>query len=425
MNPREAAVKALYKIEAEGKYFTEAVLEAQSGFETKDRAFINELVTGVFRNKLYIDFIIESYSKIKLKKLSIWILQILRIGVYQLVFMEKVPSSAACNESVKLAARYGHAASKGYVNGVLRTVSRHTEALPVPSGSVLTRYSILYSCQIWLCERFISQFGEERAELILKDSLKPHRTSVRVNTLKTTAEDLVKELSDEGIKGSIDKDEKDCIWIDGAINIKKSKAYSDGKYTLQNINSMRAVKELSPKPDETVIDMCAAPGGKTTYMAEMMKNTGKISAFDIHPHKIELINNAAKRLGIDIIDASVGNSEKPVPELKGCADRVLADVPCSGTGVIHKKPDIKYNRTKEDIDELLKIQRNILNTAAEYVKKGGDIVYSTCSILKEENTEIVDGFLAENKGFKKESERLYLAHETGGSGFYICRLRKI
>ena len=210
----------------------------------------------------------------------------------------------------------------------------------------------------------------------------------------------------------------------GAIDIGASNAYKNGLYTLQNINSMRAALVLSPKENEFIIDMCSAPGGKTTHIAELMNNNGKVVAFDIHEHKIDLINRTAKRLSINIIDARVNNSEISIEELFGKADRVLCDVPCSGLGVIHKKPDIKWNRKEEDIAELLKIQKNILNSASKYVKSGGVLVYSTCTILREENEERIEEFLKENTDFEKDFEKLYLAHETGGSGFYICRLRK-
>ena len=187
---------------------------------------------------------------------------------------------------------------------------------------------------------------------------------------------------------------------------------------------MRAALILEPQSGETVIDVCAAPGGKTTHIAELMGNKGRVIAFDIHKHKLELIEKSARRLGIDCVEVSENNSEKTVEGLIGKADRVLADVPCSGIGVIHKKPDIKFNRCEEDIAVLCGIQRNILNSAAEYVRPGGVLVYSTCTILKDENSGQIERFLKEHNDFEREFEKLYLAHETGGSGFYICRMKK-
>ncbi len=423
-NPREAAMTALYKIENDGAYSTKAIIDASANIDGRDKAFVNELVMGVLRNKLRIDYIIQSFSKIKLKKLSPKVHQILRCGVYQLLFMDKVPASAACNEAVKLASKHAHSAAKGYVNGVLRSISRSLDALPKLSADNVTEYmSVMYSCPKWLVEKLISQFGRETSEAILKDSLLPHPAMIRVNRTKTNAEELIKTLDEEGICAAKGETE-DCLIITGAIDVTSSKAYNDGFYTLQNINSIRAALALSPTSGETVIDVCSAPGGKATHIAELMEDKGSVIAFDIHPHKIKLIENAAKRLGLTCIEAMVNDSEVPVDKFIGTADRVLADVPCSGIGVIHKKPDIKWNRQAEDIDKLCKTQKNILCSASQYLKSGGTLVYSTCTILKEENVDVIDDFLKTHNDFEKQSENLYLAHETGGSGFYICVLKK-
>lgn len=424
INPREEAVVALYKIENEGAYLGKALLDAVKKCDLRDRGFVNELIMGTVRNKLYIDFIIQSFSKIKLKKLSPWVLAILRIGVYQLIKMDNVPSSAACNEAVKLATRYAHNAARGYVNGVLRNIARNLEALPEPQGDITERLSVLFSMPLWLTKKLVGQFGAEEAKMILEDSLLPHNTTVRANALKTTAIELSSILNEEGISAAISKEEEQCLVIDGAIDINKSDAYKNGLYTLQNINSMRAALVLNPQKGETVIDVCAAPGGKTTHIAELMGDDGKVFAFDVHPHKISLIENAAKRLGIKTIEARCHNSEEVCDEFIGRADRVLADVPCSGIGVIHKKPDVKYNRQGEDISALCDIQAKILDSASQYVKAGGVLVYSTCTILEEENGAQIRSFVEKNPEFEVDFEETYLAHKTGGSGFYICRLKR-
>ena len=422
INSREAAVIALYKTEYEGAYLNRALMDAVGNLSAADKGFVTELVMGVERNKLWLDFIIRKFSKIRLKKISPWVLQILRTGVFQLLLMDKVPESAACNEAVKLANKYAHSAAKNYVNGVMRNIARNIESLPKPEGTDIEKLSTRYSCPLWLAEKLYKQFGLEKCSDILRDSIKAHPTMIRVNTLKTTADELITILDSEGINAVKNEDLEYCLTINGAINISKSNAYKDGLYTLQNINSMRAVLALGPKCNDTVIDVCSAPGGKTTFIAELIKNDGEIYAFDVHEHKIELIKNAADRLGISCIEPSVHNSEIADEKLNGKADKVLADVPCSGIGVIHKKPDIKWNRNLEDIDELVKIQKNILNSAASYVKHGGVLVYSTCTILREENELQIENFLKEHDDFTKDFEKLYLAHETNGSGFYICRL---
>ena len=416
-NARQGATDALFDIEKKGEYSTKAVTGAIKNLEPREKAFANELILGVLRNKIYLDFVIQSFSKTKLKKLNPYVLQILRVGAYQMLCIDKVPVSAACNEAVKLASIRAKAA-KGFVNGVLRSISRGP--LPEIKGNEIEKLSVKYSCPLWLAEKLFSQFGD-KTEDILKDSLKPHPTTIRVNALKTDEDTLIEKLKAEGIEAE-KSDLKNCLIIKGAININASDAYKDGLYTLQNVNSQMATVILEPKPDETVIDMCAAPGGKTTHIAELMEDKGRVIAFDIHPHKLILIEKTAERLGLNSIGARCHNSEEVI--LKMSADRVLAEVPCSGIGVIHRKPDIKYNRQAEDIASLCEIQKNILKNASEYVKKGGTLVYSTCTILEEENQDITDEFIEENKDFSKTFEKLYLAHETGGSGFYICRMER-
>ncbi len=422
VNARQAATDALFDIEKKGEYSTKAVTEAIKKLEPIDKAFANELILGVLRNKIYLDFIIQSFSKTKLKKLNPYVLQILRTGAYQMVCIDKIPVSAACNEAVKLAEKRARAA-KGFVNGVLRSISRSLDSLPVPTGDMCEVMSVKYSCPLWLTRKLYNQFGEEECREILKDSLKPHPTTIRVNSLKTNEDELIEKLLKEGVNAERSS-VKNCLIIKGAINVNASDAYKDGLYTLQNINSQEASLALGPKCGETVIDMCAAPGGKTTHLAELMKNQGRVIAFDIHPHKIELINKTAERLGLDCIEAKCHNSEEIIEEYREIGDRVLADVPCSGIGVIHRKPDIKYNRQETDIPALCDIQKKILENAAEYVKPGGVLVYSTCTILEEENNGITDEFLKEHKDFKKDFEKLYLAHKTGGSGFYICKMER-
>lgn len=422
ITPRQAVSDALFKIDKEGEYSTKAVLDTVKECEQRDRAFVNEVLLGILRNKIYIDFVIQSFSKLKLKKMNPYVLQILRTGAYQIVFMDKIPVSAACNEAVKIADKKAHGA-KGFVNAVLRNIARNIDNLPKPGGDACEIISVKYSCPLWLTKKIFGQFGEGKCEEILSDSLNQHPTFIRANCLKITGDELIEKLASEKITAE-KTDLPQCLRIIGAIDVYASELYKSGFYTLQNINSQRTALVLEPKSGETVIDVCSAPGGKTTHIAELMKNQGRIIAFDIHRHKIRLIQKTAERLGISCIDAICHNSENVFEEYREAADRVLADVPCSGIGVIHRKPDIKYNRLEDDVTDLVQIQTKILNSAAMYVKKGGTLVYSTCTILKEENENRIDSFLKEHSDFIKDFERLYLASETEGSGFYICRLRR-
>ena len=422
---REIVLKGLYNFENEGAYSNKVLNDVLGDKELLDidRAFATELFLGVVKNRLRLDYIIKAFSKIRLKKLSPWVHQLLRMGIYQIIFMDNIPDSAACNESVKLGTKYANSGAKNFLNGVLRSVAREKDNIKYPNDK-REWLSVFYSCPQWITDKLCNQYGEETCEKILKESHKPHRVSIRVNNLKTTGEELVKILSQEGIDGEIDPENPRCLHINGAISIDKSKAYKDGLYTIQNTSSMKAVETIMPKAEERVLDMCAAPGGKTTYMAELMGNKGEICAFDIHEHKIKLIEKSAERLGISIIKAAVGNGQEYKEELNGKFHRVLADVPCSGIGVIHKKPDIKWNRKEEDIEELCKIQKKILENAGKYVMDGGVLVYSTCTIFKEENRDMVDEFLKKNKEFSLVVDELIFTHETGGSGFYIAKMKK-
>lgn len=421
-NARELVLKGLYQIEEKGAYSNKALRDIldNSGLAPADRAFATELLMGVVRNKLKLDHMIAQFSKVRLKKLSPWVHQILRMGVYQMVCREHIPDSAACNEAVKLAGRYAHGAARGYINGVLRSIAREKEKIAYPEDPI-ARMSVMYSCPMWLTERLAEQYGQTGCRRILEDSHRQHPPTLRVNRLKTTGAELVQTLLEEGIKTRQDREDPWCLYVDGPLHIQSSPAYQKGLYTVQNTSSMAAVRTLAPLPGEIVMDVCAAPGGKTTQMAECMEDQGRILAFDIHPHKIGLIQAAADRLGLTCVEAAKQDAALFQPELEKGADRVLADVPCSGIGVIHKKPDIKWKRQAEDIPALCQLQKKILDTVCRYVKDGGTLVYSTCTILREENQDQAAWFAETHPDFHMESERQILTCETGGSGFYIAK----
>ena len=412
-NSRKTALNILYDIEYNGAYANIAVKNALHGDVSKqDKAFISALVYGCIDKKLTLDYVISKFSKLKLKKLSKYILLILRMGIYQILFMDSVPQSAAVNESVKLAKRYGHSASSGYVNGLLRAVSREEIKYPDDKKEYL---SVKYSFPVWLLEKWIDAFGEGFCEKLLEGFSESPKLILRPNALKITPDELLNKLNEKNISASI----KEGAIICEGFDIADDSLYKEGLYTVQDFAAMQTAVVLAPRKGETVIDLCAAPGGKTTHMAELMKNEGKIFAFDVFEHKIELINKNAKRLGIDIIEAKTGNSAEPNPELFEIADKVLCDVPCSGTGILKRKPDIKWNRDK-DFD-FPTLQSKILKNAIDYTKRGGEILYSTCSIEHEENEGVTDKAL----GVEKIYEKTFYPHIDGTDGFYICKLRKI
>ncbi len=426
MNAREVALKAIYDIDINGTYTNAALLKALENGElnAQDKAFVTELIYGVVANKSAVDYIVSKYSKLKLKKLSPWVLNILRMGIYQIYYMDRIPVSAACNESVKLANRYAHRAASGFVNGVLRAFSKDAENFEFPvDGDAAENLSLKYSYPVWLTQKLVDEYGEEVCRKFFEENTKAHGVFVRANLLKNSVDELCEILKNEGVVCE-KNDVEGCVLVKGKLSIEKSKAYAEGRYSLQNISSQKAVIALNPKAGDTVIDMCAAPGGKSCAAAERMKNQGRVFSFDIYEHKIDLIQKSAKRLGIDIISAEVCDATKKRKELCHTADCVLADVPCSGFGVLHKKPDIKWKRTEADIKELCMMQSEILETAASYVKEGGTLVYSTCTVLPEENRIQTEKFIEKYTEFSIVSEEQILTGIDGESGFYICKMLK-
>lgn len=386
---REQAMLCLHAVNAQGAYSNMAVKECfakNSEFSPRDRAFVSALVYGTLKRQITIDYIIGLYSKIKLKKISPYILSILRMGIFQLKFTDRVPASAAVNESVELAKRYAHKAA-GFVNGVLRSAERGKIEYPQDASLAM---SVEYSFPEWICKLWCEDYGEEFARELMAGLNGEPEISLRVNTLKTDAAAVLSELA-EARKSDI----FDYAVLSAGFDVAGSRVYKDGLVTAQDISAMTASVVLLPKPGEAVLDLCAAPGGKTTHMAQLMENRGSITACDIHEHKLRLIEQNAKRMGIDIIKTRCIDASKPKDEWRGKFDRVLADVPCSGLGIIRRKPDIKLKR-EENLEQL---QYEILKRAAEYVKPGGEILYSTCTLNRRENEEIIEKFLKENEGF--------------------------
>lgn len=421
---RHAALSVLIKTETEGAYLNlalDGVLKAEKTLDRRDCAFVSELSRGVVKNRDRLDFIIDSFSSVKRKKMTPYILNILRMGIYQIYDMDRVPSSAAVNESVVLAKRYGHAASARFVNAVLRTAARTKE--PKPKEEPIDMYlSITKSFPVFMVRRFLDIYGEKRTENILDALNSPARLSVRVNTLKTTPERLKQELGAEYSSHT-----KEMLILSGTGAVDRMPAYKNGLFTVQDEAFYFVAKALDAKPGMTVWDTCAAPGGKTTHIAQMMENKGKIYASDIYAHKLELIRQAAKRLGISVIEPMVYDASVKNEQLKNSCDRVLVDAPCSGWGIIRRRPDIKWNRTEDD--EYERLQSAILDAAAYAVKPGGVLVYSTCTFNPKENEGVVDRFLSAHTEFSKSETadlpggaRTFMPDTDNTDGAYICRL---
>lgn len=430
---REIALKTLYKIDKEQAYsniaLNEEIKQNREKLTEKDIGLISEIVYGVTTWKLTLDEIIKKYSKIKLKKISPWILNILRMGVYQIVFLDKIPKSAAVNESVNLAKRYGHSSSSNFVNAILRKVEKNDYEELFEISNDVERISKTTSMPEWIVRELLKNNNIESVKKICENSnLKP-KTTIRVNALKTTKEDLIKKLNENNIQfkeaNINEKMAGDFLILNKVKNIENLDLFKNGYFTIQDISAGLTAKILNPQPDEIVLDACSAPGGKTTYIAELMKNKGIIEAWDIHEHRTKLVEKNAKRLGINIIKTQVKDATIYDESLNEKFDKILLDVPCLGIGAIKRKPDIKWQRKVEDIKEITKTQATILENCSRYLKKGGSLVYSTCSILKEENEDIISNFLSKQTDFEiAENDVINIFQDEEKDGFFICKLHK-
>jgi len=423
---RNVALQILYKIDKEQAYsnlvLDEMLEKNKEKLNKKDCDLISEIVYGTTSFRLTIDEILQKYSKIKINKISTWIRNILRMGIYQIVFLNKIPKSAAVNECVNLCKKYG-AKSSGFVNAILRKVEKkdYEEIIDV---------SLKYSMPQWLVEELQKDYDKETVEKICIESNRRPTTTIRVNTLKTTQKELELKLKEKNIDYK-ELDKENFLTIKNK-NIANLDLFKEGYFTVQDISAGLTGLILDPKPGELVLDVCSAPGGKTTHLAELMKNKGEIIACDLHEHRLELVRDNAERLGISIIKVKQLDATQIFPEWIGKFDKILLDVPCMGIGVIKRKPDIKWQRKPEDLATISNIQLNILRTCAKYLKPKGELVYSTCSILKKENENIIEKFLKEsefeikriNKGDNKEEMIYSIFPDVEKDGFFICKLNK-
>lgn len=434
---RLTAVKMLLKMEDSDSYsniLLDNVL-SEAGLSDRDKAFAAALFYGVTERRMTLDYIIAQNSKIPFEKLDRAAVEILRAGLYQLLYMSNVPESAAVNESVKLCKKLKVFSAQGFVNGMLRSFVRNGKKISYLGLDRADRLSIEYSCPKWLVEKWIEEYDVERTLKALKASVGKPPVYARVNTLKTTADKLIAELSKDRISAKKYTGLDDCVVLEKTGDIESSKAFRAGLFHVQDISSQLCCLTLRPVVNETVIDMCAAPGGKSFTMAELMGNNGTLYSLDLHDMRVGLIEDGAERLGIRIIRAQQNDATRYNPELPQ-ADRVLCDVPCSGLGVIRRKPEIKYKDPAE-FEGLPEIQRRILETACKYVKVGGTLVYSTCTLSRAENDDVVDAFAQVHpefspivqtvpySGAENSFKRSYFPDENGGDGFFTASFRRI
>ncbi|NLK97492.1 MAG: 16S rRNA (cytosine(967)-C(5))-methyltransferase RsmB [Epulopiscium sp.] len=397
-NPREIAVKIISEINDDQAYSNISLQEhfSQYAYLTSlDKAFITEIVNGTIRHMKHIDYIINQFSTTKTNKMKPLILSILRSGVYQILFMSKVPSSAACNEAVKIAKKRGLGGLSGFVNGVLRNIARNLNHISYPdrNKNPIEYLCIKYSYPQWLVKYWLEYYPIDFVEALCNASNNAPKITIRCNSLRTNKESLMEILSKENIEVSQGSFLPEALHISQTSAISELASFNQGLFQVQDESSMLVGHILDPKPGEKILDVCAAPGGKATHCGELMNNQGQIFARDIHEHKLNLIKNSAERLGIDIITTELHDATVLDQEKMSQMDRVMIDAPCSGLGIIRKKPDIKWKKSNKDLKDLVDIQRKILSVCSQYVKPGGILVYSTCTISEQENLENIHWFI--------------------------------
>ncbi len=437
MDSREVAYTILFNIEKQGTFSNDALqvaLRRNQFTDKKERSFVTRLVEGVTERKITLDFLIKKASKKGNVKLKPQILTILRLGVYQIVYMDNVPDRAAISESVNLAKNHNLSSLSGYVNAVLHSICDIRDEGRLDS-LIVSNPSIKYSTPKWLCDFLVNTFGKETAFAILEDQFAEHDTVIRINTLKTDKNAYKALLDKADIKYTDGILSDRCIRIQEYDHIKKLPGYRDGLFTVQDETSVYTIEHVGIKPGDKILDVCASPGGKTLLAYELSSIdgvSGTVVSRDISEGKLEKIQENAERLGIDGIKVEISDAtvlDKNIAELsdEDKFDVVIADVPCSGLGIIGRKNDIKYNVTQDSMKELAGQGLVILKNAAEYVKKGGRLCFSTCTINPGENGEVVEHFInnTENKTFKVIEEKTFLQGINGSDGFYYCILERL
>lgn len=419
-NARKTALDALLAVQSGGAYSNIALANilADSDLHGKDTSFASALFYGTLDRLITLDFVLSQFIKKPLEKTLPITLGCLRIALYQIMYMNRVPYSAAVNESVNIVKRSKERFNANFVNGVLRSILR--SSITLPEGDTAYAFGIRYSCPEWIVDSFICDYGKETAKSLLEKSLETPPVSLRVNNTRISAEDLVSALSEESIT-AIPVSEN-TLTVKGGIDVAQSRCFKMGFFHIQDVACQTAIGALCPHPGERILDMCSAPGGKAFTSAEIMENRGEVIACDVHTHRVGLIKQGAERMGLDIIKPRLSDALIYNEDL-GEFDAVICDVPCSGLGVIRRKPEIKYKEFGNLLD-IESIQRRIIENAHLYLKPGGRLLYSTCTLRNAENTCVIHGFLDKYTDYALKYERTFLPHIDGTDGFYCAVLLK-
>lgn len=431
-NTRELVLETLLSVEKGESYshrVLSALLDKYQYLSKQERSFITRVTLGTLERRIELDYIIDWFSKVKVKKMKPVIRCILRMGVYQLKYMDSVPDSAVCNEAVKLAGKKGFVSLKGFVNGVLRSISRNLPEVSYPSEEEKPIEAVSIRCSIpqWILRQWREDYGWEKTKSMAESFLNQERTTIRVNTMMTDREKLIDDLKKQGIQAEKlvlrdYPDFKQGLYIWEYDYLLKIKEFAQGQFYVQDVSSMLPVWFLNPKEGDFVVDVCAAPGGKSIHAAQLMQGLGVVEARDLTDYKVGLIEENIARARLKNVKAVKWDALILDESLVGKADGVIADLPCSGLGVLKKKPDIRYRMTREQQEELSRLQRQILSNACQYVKPGGTLLYSTCTVNKIENEDNTAWFLQNHREFSLAKERQIFPGESCGDGFYLAKM---
>lgn len=431
---REIALLALIRHRLEGTWPDLFLKQECRDLPPEEAALASALTYTVIQNRMLLDHYIGAFSSVKPKKMTPQVLDCLRLGAAQLLLMDRIPERAAVNETVALVKKHAFAKAGGFANAVLRKLAAARDDLPQPQGTPEEVLSVRYSHEAWFVRYLLEELGPEGAEACLRANGTALRPTARVNTLKTDRDSLLAELAQAGIAAAAEA-VPDAISFDSLRGVLGSEAFQSGKFYIQDLASQLAVLALDPQPGDNMIDMCAAPGGKSLMAVQRMENRGSLVSCDLYPHKVDQLEENASRYGADIMRPALLDASKPHKPFLGHFDRIMCDVPCSGMGIIRKKPDIRY-KSREEVLAMPAIQAPILENAASYLKPGGTMVYSTCSVMKQENREQVLAFLERHPefslvpfelpvcGWVEEGMITLWPHIHGTDGFFIAKLTK-
>lgn len=443
LTAREVALNVLTSVDEKAAYSNLLLNRSlqQAELSPADAGLVTELVYGTIARQATLDYFLNLFIKSEVKRLNPWVRSLARMSLYQIRYLDRIPAHAAVNEAVEIAKKRGHQGIASMINGVLRSVLREGDALVIPDDlPTAERIALQHSHPQWLVERWMTQYGEETAEEVCVANNQPPKVSIRVNTLRANRDELMRGLENEGRTVRASELSPSGIIVESGGNMANDHLYRDGRFSIQDESSMLVAEALAAEPGMNVLDCCAAPGGKTAHIAEKMGNKGRIVANDLHEHKQGLIMEQAERLGLSCIESSVGDAMALKDQFDPASfDRVLLDAPCSGFGVIRRKPDLRWAKTPDDTASIARLQRQMLSAVAGLVKPGGILVYSTCTIEREENQRAVAEFLRDHAEFVAEPFEIpaleslpqaggagvqILPNQFGSDGFYIARLRR-